>query len=267
MMRIVSRRLLLLPFALVLLASACGVPLPAPELTATAQSQVLVEPAGGSQVQSSSSGAPSNSALSLQQSVSDGQQPSALAPLENQELAGTPAAIDAAEDGTPAPETTEEATPEPDVTEEATPEPTAESTPEATEVAVDPSTYSSDLLALINQVRANNGIPSLQFDAALTVAAMDYARYMASTGFFGHYPPDGTTPTDRIVAAGFQGQYKGEALSAGQATPGVAASRLLSSSQHASILLNSTAIGAGVGYYYDLNSYYGHYWVVVTANP
>ncbi len=261
MMKIASRRLPLLPFALVLLASACGFPLPAPELTATAQSQVLVEPAaGGGQVQSSSSGAPNGSGLSLQQSVADGRPPSALGPLENQELAGTAVAPVQPGDET----ATQEATPGPDVTEEATPAPTTASTPE---VVVDSSTYPSDLLALINKVRAENGIPSLQFDAALTAAAMDHARYMATTGFFGHYPPNGTSPSGRIAAAGFAGQYKGEALSAGQAISGVAASRLLSSSSHASILLNSTAIGAGVGYYYEPSSYYGHYWVVVTANP
>ncbi len=96
---------------------------------------------------------------------------------------------------------------------------------------------------------------------------MAYAEFMATTGFFGHYPPDGSTPAGRIAAAGFQGQYKGEALSAGQKTPAAAVSRLLRSASHASILLNPTSVAAGVGYFYIPNSYYGHYWVVVTANP
>ena len=126
---------------------------------------------------------------------------------------------------------------------------------------------SHEVLSLVNQSRTDNGIPALQMDAALTAAAMAYAKFMATSGFFGHYPPDGSTPAGRIAAAGFTGQYKGEALSAGQKTPAAAAGRLLSSARHASILLNPTSIAAGVGHYYDPNSYYGHYWVFVTANP
>ncbi len=256
-------RLLLLPlFVLAVLASGCGVPLPAPELTATAESQLPEEQErSGSEVLSASSGAPSSGSLSLQPASDANESRSVLAPLEKEELAGATATPE---------EATDEATPEP----EATAEPTSDaSTPEVPtptptpEPEIDTALYPSEALTLVNRFRIENGIPALQFDATLTAAAMAYAEFMATTGFFGHYPPSGSTPAGRIAAAGFEGQYKGEALSAGQPTPAVAASRLLSSSSHAAILANSTAIAAGVGYYYDPNSYYGHYWVVVTANP
>ncbi len=254
-------RLLLLPlFVLAVLASGCGVPLPAPELTATAESQLPEEQErSGSEVLSASSGAPSSGSLSLQPASDANESRSVLAPLEKEELAGATATPE---------EATDEATPQP----EATAEPTSyASTPEVPtptpEPEIDTALYPSEALTLVNRFRIENGIPALQFDATLTAAAMAYAEFMATTGFFGHYPPSGSTPAGRIAAAGFEGQYKGEALSAGQPTPAVAASRLLSSSSHAAILANSTAIAAGVGYYYDPNSYYGHYWVVVTANP
>ncbi len=257
-------RLLPLPlFALAVLASGCGVPLPAPELTATAESWLPAEQdRSGGQVLSASSGAPSSSALSLQRASDANESGSVLGLLEAEELTATATPIYDSDDA-------EEGTPEPEVTAEATPEPTSEaSTDEPTpEPEIDTSIYPSQVLTLVNQLRIENGIPALQFDAALTAAAMAHARLMANTGFFGHYPPDGSTPAGRIAAAGFEGQYKGEALSAGQATPAIATSRLLRSSAHAAILLNPTAVVAGAGYYYNPNSFYGHYWVVVTANP
>jgi uncharacterized protein YkwD len=254
MMRNKTRLLPLLLLALVLPALGCAVPLPAPELTATAESRLPPpeQDRSGSEVQSASSGAPS-AGLSLQQARDEDELPSALAPLEDEELAG----LSLEEDEAP-----EEATPEP-ATEVPTPE---EPTP-TPEPAVDRSLYPLQLLELLNQYRTEQGIPALQFDATLAASATAYAEDMATTGFFGHYPPNGSTPAGRIAAAGFTGQYKGEALSAGQATPAIALSRLLGSSAHASILLNPTAVSAGVGYHYGPGSDYGSYWVIVTANP
>jgi uncharacterized protein YkwD len=257
-----TRLLPLLPFALALLALGCAVPLPAPQLTATAESQLPapVQDRGGSEVQSASSGAPSSNPLSLQQTANDDKKPSALAALEDDELAGTTVVPDVEE--TPEAGAVEEETPEPATATAAPGEPTPTPEPPA-----DPAVYAGEMMALLNQYRSENGIPELQFDGTLTASAMGYAQYMATTNFFGHYPPSGSTPSGRIAAAGFEGQYQGEALSAGQASPAVALSRLLGSSSHAAILLSPKATLVGVGYYYEPGSYYGHYWVVVTANP
>jgi uncharacterized protein YkwD len=261
-----AKRLTPLPIlALALLALGCAVPLPAPQLTATAESQLPapVQDRSGSEVQSASSGAPSNNPLSLQQTASDDKQPSALAALEDDELSGTTVVPDVdPADATPTPQVVEDEVPA-TPTETPTPE---EPTP-IPEPPVDPAAYAGEMLALLNQYRSENGIPELQFDATLTASAMGYAQYMATTNFFGHYPPSGSTPAGRIAAAGFEGQYMGEALSAGQPTPAVALSRLLGSSAHAAILLNASSTLVGVGYYYEPGSYYGHYWAVVTANP
>jgi len=263
MMNKATRIVPLLLFALAVLASGCAVPLPAPQLTATAESQIPATPVvvrlrSGSDVQASSSGAPSNTALTLQTSANDGKPLSALAPLEDEELAGATVAPDVIEEDTPEAIATEEPpadTPTPE-------EPTA--TPEPT---VDSSAYPGEMLALLNQVRVERGLSALQFDATLSRSAMAYAQYMATTNFFGHYPPNGSTPSGRIAAAGFTGQYEGEALSAGQPTPAIALSRLLASAPHAAILLHSNSVAVGIGYYYDASSYYKHYWVVVTGNP
>jgi uncharacterized protein YkwD len=261
MMNRATRIVPLLLFALACLASGCGVPLPAAELTATAESQIPATPVvvklrSGSDVESSSSGAPSNTALTLRASANDGKPFSALAPLEDDELAGATVTPDVAAVETP------EATVAPPVETPTPEEPTA-----TTEAPVDASAYPSEFLALLNRVREQKGLPDLQLDPTLSQSAMSYAQYMATNNFFGHYPPNGSTPSGRIAAAGFTGQYEGEALSAGQATPAVALSRLLASAPHAAILLSAKSSLAGVGYYYDETSYYKYYWAVVTANP
>jgi uncharacterized protein YkwD len=252
----------LLLFALALLASGCAVPLPSPQLTATAESQIPATPVvvrvRTGDVESSSSGAPSNAALTLQTAANDGKPLSVLAPLEDEELAGATVTLDAVVEATPEAAATDVApsdTPTPE-------EPTA--TPEAT---VDSSAYPGELLVLLNQAREARGLAALQLDSTLSQSAMGYAQYMATNNFFGHYAPNGSTPSGRIAAAGFTGQYEGEALSAGQVTPAIAVSNFLASAPHAAILLSGKSSLVGVGFYYDASSYYKYYWAVVTANP
>jgi uncharacterized protein YkwD len=258
-----ATRLLPLTIVFALLVLGCGVPLPAADLTATAEGQAPPTPEArriGSEVQSASSGAPSNSSLVVRESVEGKNESSELALLKQEGLTGTPADSD---------EVDETATPEPTVEE--TPEPTATPTPvEPTpppEPTVDPSTYRTRILELLNEARLANHIPALQWDETLASSANAYAQYMADSGFFGHYPPNGSTPPGRIAEAGFEGQYKGEALSAGQDSPEYAVSNFLASPEHASILLSPTSTLVGIGYYYDPSSYYGSYWAIVTANP
>ena len=248
-------RLLPLTIALALLVMGCGVPLPAPELTATAQSQAPPTPEArriGGEVQSSSSGAPSNASLASQRSVEGEDESDELALLKEDDLTSTPSDADE-DEGTETPEPTATPTPE-------EPSPTPEPT-------VDPSTYPTRVLELINEARLDNSIPALQWNDTLSASATAYAEYMATSGFFGHYPPGGTTPSGRIEEAGFEGQYKGEALSAGQDTPEHAVSNFLSSPDHASILLSPTSSLVGIGYHFEPGSIYGGYWVIVTANP
>ncbi len=239
----------------------CGVPLPAPQLTATAESVLSSEGRTGRGAdETSSSGAPGGGALILETpavvDAVDGDEPSALAPSEAEEATavartGTPEAIEAEE--TPAPSAT------------LTP---AAAVPTATpEVAVSTASFPAEMLTLLNQVRSERGLSPLQFNASLSQAAMSHAGYMAANNFFGHYPPNGSTPSGRIAAVGFAGTYKGEALSAGQKTPGVALGRLLGSAAHANILLSSSSVAVGIGHAYNGGSYYKHYWVVVTGNP
>jgi uncharacterized protein YkwD len=132
---------------------------------------------------------------------------------------------------------------------------------------VNSATFTQDFVGLLNALRAGRGLGVVTLNSALTAASNTFASYMGSANFFGHYGPDGSAPRARLTAAGYRGAFKGEALSAGQATPQAALNALLASPPHQAILLDASAVEIGVGFAYQAGSTYGHYWVVVTGTP
>ncbi|MFN8371618.1 MAG: CAP domain-containing protein [Anaerolineae bacterium] len=61
----------------------------------------------------------------------------------------------------------------------------------------------SDLLARINNLRASLGLYAYSYNYALAAAAQNQAQWMADTGSIAHVHPDGNSPRDRAVAAGY----------------------------------------------------------------
>lgn len=59
------------------------------------------------------------------------------------------------------------------------------------------------IIAAINQYRAQNGLHTLQSNSILMSTAQDQSDYMASTGNISHTGPGGTSPRDRAYAAGY----------------------------------------------------------------
>jgi uncharacterized protein YkwD len=119
----------------------------------------------------------------------------------------------------------------------------------------------------VNQVRTSSGRQALRQNGTLTAAADKYARYMAERGFFAHDGLDGSTPASRLVASGYAGQFRGEALAAGQASGQSAVNTWMNSPAHAAIVLDATAVEVGIGYFFMPGSFYGHYWVLVVGAP
>ena len=60
-----------------------------------------------------------------------------------------------------------------------------------------------EVLAEINGYRAANGLAPLVENQSLNIAAQNHVNWMAETGDFGHTGADGSTYTDRALAAGY----------------------------------------------------------------
>ena len=68
------------------------------------------------------------------------------------------------------------------------------------------------IIALTEEQRAQNQLGNLTTNALLTQAAQNAANDMATKGYFAHISPDGTTPWDWLIQAGYHYQYAGQNL-------------------------------------------------------
>lgn len=86
----------------------------------------------------------------------------------------------------------------------------------------DPSGYVAEVLRLTNATRVAAGLAPLATHPALMKAAGDYAKLMGTANHYGHDGPDGSTPIQRMTAAGLPSGWSnwGENIAAGQMTPG-----------------------------------------------
>lgn len=69
-----------------------------------------------------------------------------------------------------------------------------------------------DLLSETNQIRNEHGLKSLKVNPILSTAAKAKAEHMFQNGYWAHNAPDGTTPWDFILEAGYDYKYAGENL-------------------------------------------------------
>lgn len=109
--------------------------------------------------------------------------------------------------------------------------------------------FASQVLALVNQERANNGsLPPLSNNAAMAQVAYDHSWDMRYRSFFAHTNPGGATPFDRMAYAGIGYSNAGENIAMGYATAADAMAAWMTSSGHRANILNVnyTEIGIGV---------------------
>ena len=106
----------------------------------------------------------------------------------------------------------------------------------------------NDILQLVNQVRAEYGLPSVSYNASLASAAQNHANFIALNAIYSHIGINGSTWQDRAEAAGYTG-YAGENLVGGtQLTPQQGVIWWRNSAVHFSNMLNPRWTEAGVGY-------------------
>lgn len=68
------------------------------------------------------------------------------------------------------------------------------------------------LYQLTNEQRQKNNLTTLSLNPALTLAAKRKAENMFQENYWSHYSPDGKTPWDFILGAGYKYEYAGENL-------------------------------------------------------
>ncbi len=103
-------------------------------------------------------------------------------------------------------------------------------------------------MQLVNQVRAEFGLGSLSYNAALASAAQAHANFIAQNAIYSHIGLNGSTWQDRAEAAGYVG-HAGENLVGGtQLTPQQGVIWWRNSAIHFSNMLNPRWTEAGVGF-------------------
>lgn len=104
------------------------------------------------------------------------------------------------------------------------------------------------VLELVNDERAKNGRNPLTPDDRLTQAARGHSQDMADHDYFSHTGLNGSSPGDRITAAGYIWNYCGENIAMGYSSPEAVVNGWMNSSGHRSNILNANFCDLGVGY-------------------
>jgi uncharacterized protein YkwD len=137
--------------------------------------------------------------------------------------------------------------------------------PVTTSTAITPTgapvaSVANDILQRLNVLRAQNGLSPVALNSALTTAAQRHSADMAKTGDISHTGSDGTTPEQRVRAAGYTGGTGEEAVYGGRATVDDAWYFWTTDRTHANMLLKPeyTAVGIAVvnvgdRYYYTID--------------
>jgi len=118
------------------------------------------------------------------------------------------------------------------------------------------SAFAEQMVILVNQFRAQKGLPPLKVNDALAKAGQDYSTRLGVANFFGHNDPDFgcNKASERAVTAGYTNWSTiGENLAAGYATAESAFKALSESPGHRANMLHENYREIGVGYFFDGN--------------
>lgn len=132
---------------------------------------------------------------------------------------------------------------------------------------VDLASFEAEVVALVNDARAQYGLHPLVTNAALTSAARKHSQDMADNDFFSHVGSDGSGFVTRLQREGYVNLCAGgENIAAGQTLPEAVVSAWMNSPGHRANILNAKFRDIGVGYIYEPDDTfpsgwgYRHYW-------
>ncbi len=122
------------------------------------------------------------------------------------------------------------------------------------------SSYQTEIANLINSARAQAGLSPLTVNAALTAAAQGHSIDQACHGLISHSGSDGSSPSQRIAAAGYAASRASEIIY-GSGYPQTAFDWWMSDATHRNEILNTSVTEMGVGYAYMADTTKGYYTV------
>lgn len=115
--------------------------------------------------------------------------------------------------------------------------------------------YENEVIRLVNEIRAQNGIGQLKADWELSRVARYKSQDMKDNNYFSHTSPVYGSPFEMIKNFGISYRSAGENIAKGQATPQAVVNAWMNSSGHRANILNSSYNKIGVGYVKN-----GRYW-------
>ena len=124
--------------------------------------------------------------------------------------------------------------------------------------------YKAQVVAIMNQERANAGVGGISQNASLDAVAQIRAQEIALS--FSHTRPNGTSCFTVLDEGGIAYMTAGENIAAGYGDPASVMSGWMNSPGHRANILNGSFGQVGIGYYTDPNSGYGTYWVQIFTN-
>lgn len=144
-------------------------------------------------------------------------------------------------------------TPEPETAPSAPLSKTPETAPSVPDASA--SSYESEVVRLVNDIRARYGLNPLTEDGELIRIARLKSRDMRENGYFSHTSPTYGTPFDMLKSFGVSYRAAGENIAYGYRTPAAVVEGWMNSEGHRANILNAAYTRIGVGYGSD-----GNYW-------
>ncbi|MFI7386496.1 CAP domain-containing protein [Streptomyces sp. NPDC049813] len=105
----------------------------------------------------------------------------------------------------------------------------------------------ADVVAAVNAERAAAGCHPVRLRSPLNRAAQAHSAEMADSGRLVHAGRDGSSPMERMRAAGYRPAYAGEAIADGVGSAGSVVRLWMDSPSHRELILTCRFTHAGVG--------------------
>lgn len=117
------------------------------------------------------------------------------------------------------------------------------------------TSYEQEVIRLVNEIRAQNGLNALSYDWELARVARYKSQDMKDNKYFSHTSPVYGSPFQMIKNFGLSYRTAGENIARGYATPQAVVNGWMNSSGHRANILNASYTHIGVGYVAA-----GNYW-------